>query len=244
MDYRFGGARLYDQNRDRFHVQLRCHQATAGICVLAHSHRRQKRRDPERAKTRDRQQGFQICRRCRCRQTAHRAGRGERGQFVQMSGWSKKRGLRHRQMPQRYLDDFTIGEVFKSSPHTLTEKHFAAFAEMTGDVHPLHYNLDYARTHGWDAPLAHGLLLFGLCALGAAPISRELTDSMVAMLGNEARYKCPAFIGDTVTPQFTVVGIEPKGNERGILRLAIALHNQSDELVLEGAHILMLKRRT
>jgi acyl dehydratase len=161
-----------------------------------------------------------------------------------MSGWSKKRGLRHRQMPQRYLDDFTIGEVFKSSPHTLTEKHFAAFAEMTGDVHPLHYNLDYARTHGWDAPLAHGLLLFGLCALDAAPISRELTDSMVAMLGNEARYKCPAFIGDTVTPQFTVVGIEPKGNERGILRLAIALHNQRDELVLEGAHILMLKRRT
>ena len=147
-------------------------------------------------------------------------------------------------MPQRYLDDFTIGEVFKSSPHTLTEKHFAAFAEMTGDAHPLHYNPDYARGRGWDAPVAHGLLLFGLCALGAAPISRELIDSMVAMLGNEARYKRPAFIGDTVTPQFTVVGIEPKGNERGILRLAIALHNQRDELILEGAHILMLKRRT
>src|SRR5689334_7918257 len=85
-------------------------------------------------------------------------------------------------MPQRYLDDFTVGEVFESSPHTLTEKHFAAFAEITGDAHPLHYNPDYARGRGWDAPLAHGLLLFGLCALGAAPISRELTDSMVAML--------------------------------------------------------------
>jgi acyl dehydratase len=82
-----------------------------------------------------------------------------------------------------------------------------------------------------------------LCALGAAPISRELTDSMVAMLGNEARYKRPAFIGDTLTPQFTVVAIEPKGSERGILRLAIALRNQRKELVLEGAHVLMLKRR-
>ena len=146
-------------------------------------------------------------------------------------------------MPQRYLDDFTIGEVFNSPPHNLTERHFAAFAEMTGDAHPLHYNPDYARAHGWDAPLAHGLLLFGLCALGAAPISRELTDSMVAMLGNEARYKRPAFIGDTVTPQFTVVAIEPKGSERGILRLAIALRNQRNELVLEGTHVLMLKRR-
>jgi 3-hydroxybutyryl-CoA dehydratase len=147
-------------------------------------------------------------------------------------------------MPQRYLDDFTIGEVFNSPPHTLTEKHFSAFAEMTGDAHPLHYNPDYARAHGWDAPLAHGLLLFGLCALGAAPISRELTDSMVAMLGNEARYKRPAFIGDTVTPQFTVVAIEPKGSERGILRLAITLRNQRNELVLEGTHVLMLKRRS
>jgi acyl dehydratase len=146
-------------------------------------------------------------------------------------------------MPQRYLDDFTIGEVFESSSHALTEKHFAAFAEMTGDAHPLHYNADYARAHGWDAPLAHGLLLFGLCALGAAPISRELTDSMVAMLGNEARYKRPAFVGDILTPRFTVVAIEPKGNDRGILRLAIALRNQRNELVLEGTHILMLKRR-
>jgi acyl dehydratase len=145
-------------------------------------------------------------------------------------------------MPQRYLDDFVPGEIFKSPPRTLSQKHFAAFAEMTGDAHPLHYDPDYARGMGWDAPLAHGLLLLGLCALGAAPVSDELTDSMVAMLGNEVRYKRPAFIGDTVTPQFTVVAIEPKDAHRGILRLAIALYNQRNEIVLEGGHVLMLKR--
>ena len=146
-------------------------------------------------------------------------------------------------MPQRYLDDFTPGEVFTSAPQTLSDKHFAAFAAMTGDAHPLHYDSDYARAKGWDAPIAHGLLLLGLCALGAAPLSHELAESMVAMLGNEARYKRPAFVGDTVTPQFTVVSVEPKGNDRGIVRLAIALHNQRSEVVLEGMHVLMLKRR-
>jgi 3-hydroxybutyryl-CoA dehydratase len=146
-------------------------------------------------------------------------------------------------MPQRYLDDFTPGEVFKSLPQTLSDKHFAAFAAMTGDAHPLHYDAGYARDRGWDAPLAHGLLLLGLCALGASPLSYELTDSMVAMLGNEARYKRPAFIGDTVTPQFTVVAVEPKDADRGIVRLAITLHNQRGEVVLEGMHVLMLKRR-
>jgi acyl dehydratase len=146
-------------------------------------------------------------------------------------------------MGQRYLDDFTPGQVFTSASQTLSDKHFAAFAAMTGDAHPLHYDADYARAKGWEAPLAHGLMLLGLCALGAAPISRELTESMVAMLGNEARYRRPAFVGDTVTPQFTVIAVEPKNNDRGIVRLAIALHNQRGEVVLEGMHVLMLKRR-
>jgi 3-hydroxybutyryl-CoA dehydratase len=146
-------------------------------------------------------------------------------------------------MPQRYLDDFKPGEVFRANPHTLTAKHFAQFADITGDAHPLHYDDDYARANGWDAPLAHGFLLLSLCAIGAAPVSKELTDSMVAMLGNEVRYKRPVFAGDTVTPQFTVLAVEPKDSGRGLLRLVIALHNQRGELVLEGTHVLMLKRR-
>jgi acyl dehydratase len=146
-------------------------------------------------------------------------------------------------LPQRYLEDFKPGEVFISKPQTLSDTHFSAFAQMTGDSHPIHYNAEYARSKGWQAPLAHGLLLLGICAIGAAPIAEELTDSMVAMLSNDARYRRPAFIGDTVTPELTVLGIEPKDDERGILRLAIALYNQRRELVLEGTHVLMLKRR-
>jgi acyl dehydratase len=146
-------------------------------------------------------------------------------------------------MPQRYLEDFKVGEVFVSPSQTLSEKHFDAFAQMTGDSHPIHYDRDYARTKGWEAPIAHGLLLLGICAIGAAPLSRELVDSMVAMLGNDARYKRPAIMGDTLTPEFTVKGIQPKGDDRGILQLAIALYNQRRELVLEGTHIVMLKRR-
>jgi len=59
---------------------------------------------------------------------------------------------------------------------------------------------------------------------------------------NDVRYRRPAFVGDTVTPQFIVTAVEPKDGERGILRLSIKLHNQRNELVLEGTHILMLKR--
>jgi acyl dehydratase len=141
------------------------------------------------------------------------------------------------------LDDFKAGEVFVSRPQTLTERHFTAFAGMTGDSHPIHYDRDYARSKGWEAPLAHGLMLLSICAMGAAPIGKELEESMVAMLGNDARYKRPVVMGDTVTPTFTVTSVEFKGSDRGILRMAIALHDQNNELVLEGTHIVMLRRR-
>ena len=146
-------------------------------------------------------------------------------------------------MSQRFLEDFKPGDVFVSAPQTLAEKHFAAFAEMTGDRHPIHYDRDYARTKGWEAPLAHGLLLLSICAIGAAPLSEELKDSMIAMLGNDARYKKPVIMGDTVTPRFTVIAVEPKDKDRGVLHIAIVLVNQREEVVLEGTHILMLKRR-
>jgi acyl dehydratase len=144
---------------------------------------------------------------------------------------------------QLFLDDFRPGQTFASRSTTLTQRHFAIFAEMTGDHHPIHYDEDYARSKGWKAPLAHGLLLAGLCAVGAAPLGEELEESMIAMLGNEMSYKRPAFIGDTVTARFSVLSVEPKDNTRGVLRLAIALHNQRGEVVLEGAHSLMLRRR-
>ncbi len=88
-------------------------------------------------------------------------------------------------MPQRYLDDFKPGEVFKSNPQTLSKKHFSAFAEMTGDAHPIHYDVDYARAKGWDAPLAHGLLLLGLCDemfLGGRRLPRWVNSAVSSVL--------------------------------------------------------------
>ena len=146
-------------------------------------------------------------------------------------------------MHQLFLDDFKTGDIYKSVSHTLNDSHFTLFAAITSDAHPIHYDVEYAKAHGWRGPVAHGLLLLSMCALGAAPISHALNESMVAMLGSEARYKLPAFVGDTLYPEFKVSGIEPKGAARGILKLEIALYNQKRELLLQGSHTLMLKRR-
>lgn len=144
---------------------------------------------------------------------------------------------------QRYLDDFRLGERFQAPPITLGAEHFRMFADMTGDDHPIHYDAEYARGQGLKAPIVHGLLLVATTAFGAAATSRLVHESMIAMLGTEARFRKPVFAGDTLNRSFEVTGVEPKDESRGILRLALSLHNQRDELVLEGEHVIMLRRR-
>jgi acyl dehydratase len=46
---------------------------------------------------------------------------------------------------QLYLDDFALGDRFRSPGHTLGEVHFLLFSGLTGDNHPIHYDEDYAR---------------------------------------------------------------------------------------------------
>src|SRR5213594_2617775 len=47
--------------------------------------------------------------------------------------------------PQRYFEDFKVGDRFKSPSRTLTDAHFMFFAGMTGDNHPIHYDEEYGK---------------------------------------------------------------------------------------------------
>src|SRR5580704_5026688 len=105
---------------------------------------------------------------------------------------------------QLYLEDFSKGQIFSSPPRTITEADVLAFAALTGDAHPLHYDDAYARTTRFGRPIVHGLHLMALTALGAAPLSQQLEDSMIALLEQQASFKQPVFKSDTVRPEFEI----------------------------------------
>ena len=51
-----------------------------------------------------------------------------------------------------------LGEEFEGPSKTLTDAHFLLFSGLTGDVHPIHYDVEYAKQTRFGKPLAHGLL--------------------------------------------------------------------------------------
>lgn len=143
---------------------------------------------------------------------------------------------------QLWFDDLKVGDRWQSPSHTMNDAHFAFFKGLTGDNHPLHYDVEYAKKTPFGAPLAHGLLVMGMTAVGASPLAHRLHDSMIAFLEQGCRFVGPVVIGDTLYPEHEVTELVPKG-ERGILKLAARVRNQRGDVVLDGFHVYLVRRR-
>jgi acyl dehydratase len=146
---------------------------------------------------------------------------------------------------QLWLEDFAPGQTFPGAISHCTVEAFRAFADLTGDAHPIHYDPAYATATRFGKPIAHGLLLAAYSALGATPLSRRVEGCMVAMLEVGFRFLRPVFAGDTLTSRFEVAEVKRSaGKDTGVIRFAVRLTNAAGEAVMEGTHTYMLRARS
>ena len=132
------------------------------------------------------------------------------------------------------------GQVFSTPSKTLTDAHFLFFSGLTGDNHPIHYDVEYAKSTKFGAPLAHGLLLAGMTALGGSDASFQIDGFVFIEQGS--RFLKPVTVGDTIRTELMVEKIWQEGKRR-FVRFATAMINQRDEAVLEGFHIYQIVPR-
>ena len=130
--------------------------------------------------------------------------------------------------------DLKIGATFEGPSKTLTDAHFLLFSGITGDTHPIHYDIEYAKQTRFGKPLAHGLLLASMTALGAST-ARDHLDGFV-FVEQGCTYLKPALVGDTIKPRFEVETIWSEGH-RQFCRFKTTLTNQRGEQLLEGFHV-------
>ncbi len=144
---------------------------------------------------------------------------------------------------QLFADDLAVALTFRGETTTLSLDHFSMFAALTGDKHPIHYDAAFAATTKFGRPLAHGLLLTSMTALGATTFSESLEDAMIALVEQQMRFLQPAFVGDVLTPEFSVTSNKPTaGGRRAVVELAVVLVNQAGDQILNGRHVYLLRR--
>jgi len=130
-----------------------------------------------------------------------------------------------------YIDDLKPGMV-ESFAKTVTERDIQLFGEVSGDINPVHFDEDFARTTPFKTRIAHGML-------SASYISTILGMKMpgpgTIFMGLTTRFRAPVRIGDTVTATCTVR--EVIAEKRRVIFDCVC--KVGDTVVVEGEAMVM-----
>jgi 3-hydroxybutyryl-CoA dehydratase len=134
-----------------------------------------------------------------------------------------------------YFEDLSEGqsaEMTRVASAAVVE----AFAELSGDINPLHLDEAYAQTTSFGGRVAHGMLA---AAYISAVIGAKLPGPGAVYLNQSLRFRRPVRLGDAVTARVTITALDPS---RGHATLATVCQ-VGGKAVVDGEAVIMVPRR-
>jgi acyl dehydratase len=110
----------------------------------------------------------------------------------------------------------------------VTAARVAAYAELTGDYNPLHFDAEFTAKTRFGRLVAQGGLTTGLLH---ALVAMDMPGPGTVFLSQNWKFTAPVYIGDTITAEATVVEVHAT---KPVSRLAITVRRQDGAVVLEG----------
>lgn len=146
-------------------------------------------------------------------------------------------------MEQCY-EDIDVGAEYISPGKTISEADVVGFAALSGDWFPLHTDEEYSREGPYKTRIAHGLLGLALAEGLKFRIPEFMNVGYIASLYWNYKFTNPIFFGDTVRLMVRIENKrETKNPERGLVTERVKMLNQRDQVVGEGEHGLLIRRR-
>jgi 3-hydroxybutyryl-CoA dehydratase len=133
------------------------------------------------------------------------------------------------------LEDLAVGQSAELA-RTVTAADLVAFAEVTGDINPVHLDEAFASTTPFGGRIAHGMLGAGYIS---AVIGTKLPGSGAVYVSQTLRFRRPVRVGDTVTARVEVAGIDV---DRARVRLATDCRVDG-KVVVDGEAEILVPRR-
>jgi 3-hydroxybutyryl-CoA dehydratase len=99
-----------------------------------------------------------------------------------------------------YLEDLSLGQSASYS-RTITESDIQQFGAVSGDLNPLHFDEEYAKSTIFRGRIAHGMLSASFLS---TVLGTQLPGAGSIFLSATIRFKAPVRIGDTVEAICTV----------------------------------------
>ncbi|MCH7811847.1 MAG: MaoC family dehydratase [Chloroflexi bacterium] len=116
---------------------------------------------------------------------------------------------------------------------TVTEEAVRAYAELTGDRNPLHFDAGFVADTRFRRLIAQGGLATGLLH---ALVAMDMPGPGSVFLSQDWSFPRPVYIGETIRAVATVASVQ---NRRGIAKLRFEVKNQDGDVVLKGEATVM-----
>ena len=117
-----------------------------------------------------------------------------------------------------------------------TQADVDAYAELTGDRNPLHFDDDFVGATRFGRRIIHGGLTTGMFN---ALVAEQLPGPGSVFLHQEWDYPAPVFVGDTVTAEVEVLEARP---DKPITRLRCTARRGDGAEVLRGESVVYTAR--
>lgn len=107
-------------------------------------------------------------------------------------------------MTGKTLSELKVGD-HASYSRTITDKMIRAFAEISGDVNPIHLDPEYAKNTKFGHRIAHGALI---SSLFSTVFGNQLPGEGAIYYRQDSKFVAPVDIGDTITATVEVAEIQ------------------------------------
>lgn len=135
-----------------------------------------------------------------------------------------------------YFEDLSVG-MEANYTKKITDKDVHAFAELSGDVNPVHISDDFAAGTIFKKRIAHGFLTGSLFS---TVLGTKLPGPGCIYLSQSLKFRAPVYIGDEVVATLRITGLDID-KARATFACDCAVNGKT---VLEGEAVMMVDRRT
>lgn len=109
-----------------------------------------------------------------------------------------------------------------------------AFAELSGDLNPVHLDVNYASTTIFQKPIVHGIFV-------ASQISELIANSLPGLgsiyINQTLSFKNPVYHGDEIT---CVIEVISRREEKNIVELSTICINKIGNVIIDGIAIIKI----
>ena len=145
--------------------------------------------------------------------------------------------------PGNFFEDFTLGqEIVHATPRTVSEGDRALARALYPHRFSLHSSDSFAQACGYPASPLDELTVFHIIFGKSVP---DVSRNAIANLGYaECRFLRPAYPGDTLRAESTVIGLRQNASGRtGVVHVRTCGANQHGESVLDFVRWVMVRKR-